>query len=195
MGVLAHYGCRRIIIQVDAAHWCWLRRFPHFYVKCFEYPEKRYINVTNYSYNKYLPFFFPPFFVNLKGFIIGKLVWLYCSDNLQNSKTNKTMNRDKIVNRDISKKKSWYYIFSISPTPRLNHNLTKQREYFVCTKKNNNNNFFNNSSSRVTAFRHFGEYHVHDTCVCFPQNVINVQMVTLGEELLIKICYFCFLCA
>ncbi len=135
MGVLAHYGCRRIIIQVDAAHWCWLRRFPPFYVKCFEYPEKRYINVTNYSYNKYLPFFFPPFFVNLKGFIIGKLVWLYCSDNLQNSKTNKTMNRDKIVNRDISKKKSWYYIFSISPTPRLNHNLTKQREYFVCTKK------------------------------------------------------------
>ncbi len=26
--------------------------------------------------------------VNLKGFIIGKLVWLYCSDNLQNNKTN-----------------------------------------------------------------------------------------------------------
>ncbi len=27
VGVLAHYGCRHII-QVDAAHWWWLRRFP-----------------------------------------------------------------------------------------------------------------------------------------------------------------------
>ncbi len=27
VGVLAHYGCRRII-QVDAAHWWWMRRFP-----------------------------------------------------------------------------------------------------------------------------------------------------------------------
>ncbi len=55
-------------------------------------------------WHKYLPFFFF-FFVTLKGFvfIIGELVWLYCSDNLQNSKTNMTKNRDKIVNRDISK--------------------------------------------------------------------------------------------
>ncbi len=53
VGILAHYGCRRII-QVDAAH-RWLRRFPPLYVKCFKYPEKRYINVTNYYY-KYLPF-------------------------------------------------------------------------------------------------------------------------------------------
>ncbi len=47
VGVLAHYGCRRII-QVDAAHWWWMRRFPPFYVKRFECLEKRYINVTNY---------------------------------------------------------------------------------------------------------------------------------------------------
>ncbi len=35
----------------------------------------------------------------------------------QNSKTNMTKNRDKIV---ILKKKSWYYIFAISLTPSLN---------------------------------------------------------------------------
>ncbi len=96
VGFPAHYGCRRII-QVDATHWWWMRRFPPL-CKRFEYPEKRYIHVTNYYYYyKYLPFFFSPFFVNLKGFIIGKLVWLYCSDNLKNSKTNMTKNRDKIV--------------------------------------------------------------------------------------------------
>ncbi len=33
---------------LNAAHWWWLRRF--FYVKGFEYPEKRYINVINYYY-------------------------------------------------------------------------------------------------------------------------------------------------
>ncbi len=49
VGVLAQSGCRRFI-QVDAAHWWWLRRFPPFHVKCFEYPEKHYINVTNYYY-------------------------------------------------------------------------------------------------------------------------------------------------
>ncbi len=27
VGVLAHYGCRHII-QVDAAHWWWMRRYP-----------------------------------------------------------------------------------------------------------------------------------------------------------------------
>ncbi len=83
-----------------------VEEIPHFYVKRFEYPEKRYINVTNYYYF--------PFFVNLKGFIIGKLVWLYCSDNLQNSKTNMTKNHDKIV---IFQKKNHEFIFSISPTP------------------------------------------------------------------------------
>jgi len=40
-------SCR---FQVDAAHWWWLRRFPPFYVKRFECPEKRYINVMNYYY-------------------------------------------------------------------------------------------------------------------------------------------------
>ncbi len=42
------------------------------------------------------------YFVTLKGFvfIIGKLVWLYCSNSLHNRKTNMTKNRDKIVNRD-----------------------------------------------------------------------------------------------
>ncbi len=75
-----------------------VEEIPQFYVKHFEYSEKRYINVTNYYYYKYLSFFFFPFFVNLKGFIIGKLVWLYCSDNLQISKTNMTKNRDKTVN-------------------------------------------------------------------------------------------------
>ncbi len=49
VGVLAQYGCRRII-QVDAAHWWWMRRYPPYYVKRFEYPEKHYINVTNYYY-------------------------------------------------------------------------------------------------------------------------------------------------
>ncbi len=47
-GVLAQYGCRRII-QVDAAQWWWMRRYPP-YVKRFEYLEKRYINATNYYY-------------------------------------------------------------------------------------------------------------------------------------------------
>ncbi len=108
MGVLAQYGCRRII-QVDAAHWWWMRRFPHFNVNRFEYPEKHYINVTNYY--KYLPFFF----VTLKGFIIGKLVWLYCSDNLQNSKTNMTKNCDKIVNRGISKTNRDVIFFPYNP--------------------------------------------------------------------------------
>ncbi len=53
---------------------------------------------------KYLPFFFILHSVTPKGFVFkeGKLVWLYFSDNLQNSKTNMTENRDKIVNRDIS---------------------------------------------------------------------------------------------
>ncbi len=53
---------------------------------------------------KYLPFVFFSLFVTLKGFVIGKLVWLYCSDNLLNNKTNMTKNHDKIVNRDIKKK-------------------------------------------------------------------------------------------
>ncbi len=88
---------------------------PPFYIKRFEYPEKCYINVTNYYYYKYLPFLFFPFFVTLKGFIIGKLVWLYCSDNLQNSKTNMTKNRDKIVNRDFSKKKNDIIFFPYRP--------------------------------------------------------------------------------
>ncbi len=43
--------------------------------------------------------FFPLF--SLPWNIIGELVWLYCSDNLQNSKTNMTKNRDKTMNRDI----------------------------------------------------------------------------------------------
>ncbi len=36
---------------------------------------------------------------------------------MQNRKTNMTKNRDKIVNRDISKKKKKSDIFAISPTP------------------------------------------------------------------------------
>ncbi len=41
----------------------------HFYVKRFEYPEKRYINVTKYYYYKYLPFFcFSFFLLTVKGF-------------------------------------------------------------------------------------------------------------------------------
>ncbi len=43
--------------------------------------------------------------------MIGKLVWLLCSDNLQNSKTNMTENRDKIMNRDISKNNNRDMIF------------------------------------------------------------------------------------
>ncbi len=116
VGILAHYGCHRII-QVDAAHWWWLRRLRHFNVKRFEYPEKRYIHVTNYYYYyKYLPFIF---FVTLKGCITGKLVWLYSSDNLQNSKTNMTKNRDKIMNRDISKINRDIIFFLYRPTPTL----------------------------------------------------------------------------
>ncbi len=68
-------GCCTLVVDEE---------IPPFYVKCFEYPEKLYINVTNYYYYKYLPFFFSPFFVTFirKGFI--NLVWLYCSDNSQN---------------------------------------------------------------------------------------------------------------
>ncbi len=55
------------------------------------------------------------FFVTLKGFIIVKLVWLYCSDNLQNSKTNMTKIRDKTVNRDISNKNGDIIFFPYRP--------------------------------------------------------------------------------
>ncbi len=51
---------------------------------------------------EYVPYFSPLFFVTLTGFIIGKLVWLYCSDNLQNS-IKPTW--QKIVDCDISNKK------------------------------------------------------------------------------------------
>ncbi len=113
-----HYGCRRII-QVDAAHWWWLRRFPHFYVNHFEYPEKRYINVTNDYYYKYLLFFFFPFFCYLERLYNREISLaiqysLYCSDNLQNSKTNMTKNRDKIVNPESSKKILILYFFHIA---------------------------------------------------------------------------------
>ncbi len=97
-------GCCTLVVDEE---------IPPFYVKCFEYPEKLYINVTNYYYYKYLPFYFPLFFVTLKGFIIGNLVWLYCSDNSQNSKTSMTKNRDRIML--FKKKKSWYYIFPYRP--------------------------------------------------------------------------------
>ncbi len=84
-----------------------VEEIPPFYVKCFEYPEKLYINVTNYYYYKYLPFYFPLFLLPWKALLIGNLVWLYCSDNSQNSKTSMTKNRDRIVifkkkNRDIT---------------------------------------------------------------------------------------------
>jgi len=36
------------VIQVDAAHWWWMRRLP--LVKRFEYTEKCYINVNYYYY-------------------------------------------------------------------------------------------------------------------------------------------------
>ncbi len=44
--------------------------------------------------------------VTLKGFffVTGKLFWLYCSDNLQNSQTNMTKNSDNIMNRDKKNK-------------------------------------------------------------------------------------------
>ncbi len=93
-----------------------VEEIPPFYAKRFEYPEKHYINVTNYYYCRYknICHSFFPFFVTLKGFIIGNLVWLYCSDNLQNSKTSMTKNRDKIVNRDIKKKNVILYFFHIA---------------------------------------------------------------------------------
>ncbi len=47
VGVLAHYGCR-LIIQVVVVD-----EIPPFYVKRIEYPEKRYINVTNYYYYQF----------------------------------------------------------------------------------------------------------------------------------------------
>ncbi len=66
VGILAHYGCRHISKLVCGGHsgalWlpshhpggcCTLvvvEDIPPFYVKCFEYPEKHYINVTNYYY-------------------------------------------------------------------------------------------------------------------------------------------------
>ncbi len=52
VGVLVHYGCRRII-QVDAVHWWWMRRYPPYYVKRFECLENRYITVANYIIELY----------------------------------------------------------------------------------------------------------------------------------------------
>ncbi len=49
VSVLTQYGCRRII-QVDAVHWWWLRRYPHYYIKHFECLEKRYIYIYIYIY-------------------------------------------------------------------------------------------------------------------------------------------------
>jgi len=50
VGVLAQNGCRRII-QVDAAHRWWLRRFPLQYKgQRKQCREKRYINLMNYYY-------------------------------------------------------------------------------------------------------------------------------------------------
>ncbi len=45
VSVLAQNGCRSII-QVDAAHWWWMRGYPAYYLKCFECLEKRNINLT-----------------------------------------------------------------------------------------------------------------------------------------------------
>ncbi len=39
VGILAHFGCHRIV-QVDAAHWWWIRRYPPHNVKHFECLEK-----------------------------------------------------------------------------------------------------------------------------------------------------------
>ncbi len=52
VGVLVHYGCRHII-QVDAAHWWWMRRYPPYYVKCIEYLEKHYVHVNKIIINYY----------------------------------------------------------------------------------------------------------------------------------------------
>ncbi len=48
VGVLAHYGCRRII-QVDAAHWWQTRRFPPLLCKALWVPRK-----ALYKCNKWL---------------------------------------------------------------------------------------------------------------------------------------------
>ncbi len=52
VGVLVHYGCRRII-QVDAVHWWWMRRYAPYYVKRFECLENPYITVANYIIELY----------------------------------------------------------------------------------------------------------------------------------------------
>ncbi len=48
MGILAQYGCRRII-QVDAATLMVVEENPHFHVKLFEYPEN-----NEYKFNELL---------------------------------------------------------------------------------------------------------------------------------------------
>ncbi len=57
------------------------------------------------------------YFVTLKGFvcIIGKLVWLYCSDKI----VKPTWQRIVIKIVKYKKKKTWYDIFAIFPTPNL----------------------------------------------------------------------------
>jgi len=53
VGILAQYGCRRII-QVDAAHQWWLRRCKSpFHVNRFEYPEKANVNNLNINRGRY----------------------------------------------------------------------------------------------------------------------------------------------
>ncbi len=66
------------------------------YIVLFFYKKDK-IMTFFYLWPKYLPFLF----CYLERLYNSELVWLYCSDNLQNSKTNMTKNHDKIVNRDI----------------------------------------------------------------------------------------------
>ncbi len=57
------------------------------------------------------------YFLTLKGFvfIIGKLFWLHCSDTIVKSHDKESWKK---------KKKLWYDLFAISPTPTLTVRIT-----------------------------------------------------------------------
>ncbi len=87
-----------------------------FYVKRFEYPEKCYINVTNYYYYyKYLPFFIFLLFCYLERLYNREISLTVLLRQL--SKVVKPTWQRTVIESWYLKKKTWSYIFSISPTP------------------------------------------------------------------------------
>ncbi len=83
-----------------------------FYVKRFEYPEKCYINVTNYYY-KYLPFFIFFLFCYLERLYNREISLAVLLRQL--AKVVKPTWQRTVIKSWFSKKKLWYYIFPYRP--------------------------------------------------------------------------------